>query len=113
MSDEQVNSLELELLRQIGNTVEAMRREQGDDRKMLSDIDRRMIRFESVQYGEDIKRLEAGIEALKIQVGALKTAEDKRDGAIGFAEWASKHMPWLFAIALAVAGALGLDKLKG
>lgn len=92
--------LTIQILTQIRDHLALIERKQdifGVEQHTQSE---RIVRLE--ERNERFARLEADLSREKGRVDALMRDKDKRDGAIGLAEWFSKHWPFTaFATAAA------------
>lgn len=107
----EAQAMEIEALRQIGATLQALNTGLVEDRRLLHNIHERLIRIESNRMEVEVAALSVRLDKAVDRLVALETSEARRDGAVGLVGWISKHAPWLLAVVVSAAALIGADKV--
>lgn len=95
-------TIQVEVIRQLAESV----RQQTDILTQLqlqfANMAERLARIEANQLHEEVDRLRDDLRGQKSRIDALMQDKDRRDGALGAADWLQKSVPWAI-----IAGAIG------
>lgn len=92
-----------EVIRQLADSVRSMTTSLARMQEQMTSVSERLIRIESNRVHDDVARLQAEIVAERARVDALMRDKDRRDGAIGAAEWLRQAAPWAAIVATLAA----------
>lgn len=107
----QAQAMEIEALRQIGATLQALNTGLVEDRRLLHNIHERLIRIESNRLEGEVAAMDVKLDKAIDRIASLETTQARQDGAVGLVGWVSKHAPWLVTAVVALAALVGADKV--
>lgn len=91
-------SVEVEVLRQIGDTIAAIGRTLETLSADVKDVQQQVAFIKGQEYKTGIERNSVAIEKLDNRIDLLETARNKVVGATQFFGWVTEHAPWLLAV---------------
>lgn len=93
-------SFQWEMIRQLAESVRAQTTSLGRLQEQMTAVSERLVRIEANRVHDDVARLGTAFEAERARVDALMRDKDRRDGAIGAAEWLQRSAPWAWLLAI-------------
>ncbi len=112
---------EIHALRQISDNLTAQTRQIERMNEKLDDVRERVIALEQSGFDRRLESLKgtldkfelsikADLKAIETRVDKMESAQDQVRGAVTFWSWLGKNFPWLVAMGVAAAAAVGLKK---
>ena len=92
----------IEAMRQIADTGKATNRILEAVQSEVKDVRERVIRIEAVEVQGVMKEMRSDLTAAVVRIDALESAEDRRKGAVGFADALLKYGPFVIALITAL-----------
>lgn len=85
-------------LEQVSKTMRGMQDEQKETLKLVHDTRERIIKIESGGTHEVIADLRAKVASLDTEIDRLRSAEDRRMGALSLSNWLVRNWPTLIGM---------------
>lgn len=92
-----------EVIRQLAESVRQQTQSLARMQEQMGAMAERMARIEANRVHDDVERLRVGLDEQTKRVDALMRDKDRRDGALGAAEWLRQSAPWAWLIAVGSA----------
>lgn len=93
---------QIELIHQLAESVRQQTEILTQLQLQFANMAERLARIEANQLHVEVDRVREDLKAQKARIDALMRDKDRRDGALGAADWLQKSVPWAI-----VAGAIG------
>lgn len=92
----------IEVVRQLADNGKVTNKLLDGMQVELRDVRERVIRIEAVEVHGTVKELRSDMNAIGDRVNVLEAAEDRRKGAVGFADALLKYGPFVIALITAL-----------